>query len=184
MGVYLTGFLAGLGTRNFFNASTLDCQNKFAVAERMLGSYVIQPIPDLDRTDFLLCLGSNESRKSWWEQHRLDALPILVADDGEVVGWGSLSRYHARPGYRFTVENSIYVAERARRRGVGRALLVRLSEEARTLGYRSIVASIDNSNGASIALHARHGFQGAGRLRDAIYELDRWLDVVCLQLFL
>ncbi|MDB4967051.1 MAG: Formate dehydrogenase-O, major subunit protein [Myxococcales bacterium] len=61
LSIYAAGFLAALGTRNFFNAASLDCQNKFAVAEHMFGHYVVQPIPDLDRTDFFLCLGSNPS---------------------------------------------------------------------------------------------------------------------------
>jgi phosphinothricin acetyltransferase len=125
------------------------------------------------------------SRRQWWEKHRIDELPVLVAAEGDdVIAWGSLSRYHARPGYRFTVEDSLYVAERARRRGVGRKLLVRLVDDAQRLGYRSVVASIDGSNQASLKLHAELGFEPAGRLRQAIYKFDTWLDVVYLQRFL
>lgn len=88
LGVYLTGFLAALGTRNFFNAASLDCQNKFAVAEAMLGSYVLQPIPDVDHTDFFLCLGSNPvvSQMSLVAMPRaLERLKAVEARGGRVV---------------------------------------------------------------------------------------------------
>src|SRR5581483_9059690 len=88
MAVYTGGFVAGLQTRNFFSASSLDCQNKFAVAERMFGSYAIQPIPDLDRTDFFLCLGSNPvvSQMSFVAMPRpLERLRAIVARGGRVV---------------------------------------------------------------------------------------------------
>ncbi len=88
LSVYAAGFLAALGTRNFFNAASLDCQNKFAVAEEMFGHYVIQPIPDLDRTDFFLCLGSNPlvSQMSFVAMPRsLERLKGIVGRGGRVV---------------------------------------------------------------------------------------------------
>jgi formate dehydrogenase len=88
LGVYSTGFLAGLGTRNFYNAGSLDCQNKFAVTERMYGSMAIQPIPDLDRTDLFLCLGSNPlvSQMSFVQMPRsLERLRAIVARGGRVI---------------------------------------------------------------------------------------------------
>ena len=88
LSVYAAGFLAALGTRNFYNAASLDCQNKFAVAEEMFGHYVIQPIPDLDHTDFFLCLGSNPlvSQMSFVAMPRaLERLKGIVARGGRVV---------------------------------------------------------------------------------------------------
>ena len=88
LSVYAAGFLAALGTRNFFNAASLDCQNKFAVAEEMFGHYVIQPIPDLDHTDFFLCLGSNPlvSQMSFVAMPRaLERLKGIVGRGGRVV---------------------------------------------------------------------------------------------------
>ncbi|HEX6836181.1 MAG TPA: molybdopterin-dependent oxidoreductase, partial [Polyangia bacterium] len=88
LSIYAAGFLAALGTRNFFNAGSLDCQNKFAVAEEMFGHYVIQPIPDLDHTDFFLCLGSNPlvSQMSFVAMPRaLERLKAVVARGGRVV---------------------------------------------------------------------------------------------------
>jgi anaerobic selenocysteine-containing dehydrogenase len=88
LSIYAAGFLAALGTRNFFNAASLDCQNKFAVAEEMFGHYVIQPIPDLDHTDFFLCLGSNPlvSQMSFVAMPRaLERLKGIEARGGRVV---------------------------------------------------------------------------------------------------
>jgi formate dehydrogenase len=88
LSIYAAGFLAALGTRNFFNAASLDCQNKFAVAEEMFGHYVIQPIPDLDHTDFFLCLGSNPlvSQMSFVAMPRaLERLKAVTARGGRVV---------------------------------------------------------------------------------------------------
>src|ERR1051325_3905746 len=66
-----------------------------------------------------------QHRIQWFEDHEKANLPMFVAEDdgGKVVGWSSLSKYHDRPGYRFTVENSIYVAANARGKGVGKLLL-------------------------------------------------------------
>jgi formate dehydrogenase len=88
MSVYGTGFLGALGTRNFFNAASLDCQNKFLVGERMFGGYVVQPIPDLDHTQFFLCLGSNPlvSQMSFVVMPRpLERLRGILSRGGRVV---------------------------------------------------------------------------------------------------
>ena len=88
LSIAAAGFLAAAGTRNFFNAASLDCQNKFAVAEEMFGHYVIQPIPDLDGTDFFLCLGSNPlvSQMSFVAMPRaLERLKGIAARGGRVV---------------------------------------------------------------------------------------------------
>jgi formate dehydrogenase len=88
MGAFTAGFVTALGTRNLFSATSLDCANKFAVSERMFGSEVIQPIPDLDRTDFFLCLGSNPmvSQMSFVAMPRaLERLRGVVARGGRVV---------------------------------------------------------------------------------------------------
>src|SRR6476619_6682004 len=85
-----------------------------------------------------------EQRREWWQSRVRDGLPVIVAEDGDrVLGWGSLSRYHARYGYRFSVENSVYVHPDARQRGVGRLLLDELIVRARDGGFHTIVASLD-----------------------------------------
>jgi L-amino acid N-acyltransferase len=124
---------------------------------------------------------STEGRKAWFERHGPEH-PVTVAEiDGRVVGWGSLSPYHARSAYRFTVENSVYVDHRHHRGGIGTALLADLIARAEAIGHRTIIALIDASQDASISLHVRHGFVTAGHLKDVGYKFGRWLDVVYMQ---
>lgn len=121
-------------------------------------------------------------RRAWFDAHGA-AHPITVAVDagGEIVGFGSLSVYNKREGYRFTVENTLYVHPRHHRRGIGRALLGDLVERARALGHHSIVASISADQEASIGLHAAAGFIEVGRMRELGVKFGRWLDCVYMQ---
>jgi L-amino acid N-acyltransferase YncA len=109
--------------------------------------------------------------------------PYLVAQvAGAVAGYAYAGPYRARPAYRFTVEDSIYVAAPARQRGIGRALLERLIQEAEARGFRQMIAVIGDSNQpASIALHAAAGFRMVGTLDAVGFKCDRWLDSVLMQ---
>ena len=108
--------------------------------------------------------------------------PMIVAEEGgEVVGWASLSPFHGREAYSRTVENSAYVHHTHLRRGIGSALLARLISLGVMAGHRVIVARIDSGGVDSIALHAKHGFERAGELRQVGYKFGRWLDVVYMQ---
>ena len=109
--------------------------------------------------------------------------PYLVAViDGAVVGYAYAGPYRARPAYRFTVENSVYVAHDSHRRGVGKALLEALIEASTEKGFRLMVAVIGDSNqAASIGLHEAAGFKHAGVFENIGYKFDRWLDSVLLQ---
>jgi phosphinothricin acetyltransferase len=125
-----------------------------------------------------------EDRRQWFERHG-DRHPVIVAEvDGQVVGWGSLSAYHARSAYRHTVENSVYVQHRHHRRGIGSRLLQELITRARGLGHRAIIAGIDASQTASVALHAKFGFVEVGRLQQVGFKFGRWLDVTYMELLL
>lgn len=123
-----------------------------------------------------------EERHSWFEEHG-NRYPVLVAEAaGEVVGWASLSRFHSRPAYGSTVEDSVYVRDERRGSGIGTQLLERLLEEAQKREYHSVMALIgDSGNEASIRLHARLGFQHVGVEREVGYKFNRWLDVVLMQ---
>lgn len=109
--------------------------------------------------------------------------PWLVAEaEGRILGYGYFGAYRPRPAYRFTVENSIYVAPDARGRGVGGALLGQLVARAEAMGLRQMIAVIgDSANAASIGLHAALGFTHAGRLVSVGWKHGRWLDSVLMQ---
>ncbi len=129
-----------------------------------------------------------ERRLAWFDAHERDDYAIWVAVDEaaphgpRVIGWSSLSRFHDRPGYRFTCENSIYVAAERRGKGIGNKLMIPLITSARERGLHVIIAAIDASNEASIRLHAKHGFQKVAHFREVGFKFGRWLDVVDMQL--
>ena len=127
-----------------------------------------------------------DMRREWYDVHMEDGLPILVAENeqGQVVGWSSLSKFHSRYGYRFTAEDSVYIAEGWRGQGLGKQLVSPLIVRARELGLRTIIASIDSKGEASIRLHKSLGFQQVGYLSEVIYKFDHWLDTVFMQLML
>ena len=127
---------------------------------------------------------SLQGRRQWFEHHG-DRHPVIVAEvAGQVLGWGSLSAYHARSAYRHTVENSVYVHYQHHRRGIGSRLLQELITRARELGHRAIIAGIDADQSASVALHAKFGFAEAGRLKQVGFKFGRWLDVTYMELLL
>lgn len=109
--------------------------------------------------------------------------PYLAADaSGEFAGFAYASSYRAREGYRWTVEDSVYVDPDFHRRGIGRALLAELIARCTALGYRQMVAVIgDGANQASIALHERAGFAMAARFPAMGWKFGRWLDNVQMQ---
>lgn len=109
--------------------------------------------------------------------------PYLVAElDGTFAGYAYASGYRAREGYRWTVEDTLYVQSEFQGRGIGRALLARLIEACETLGFRQMVAVIgDRSNLASIALHERLGFRTVGVFEGLGRKHGRWLDTVQMQ---
>ena len=124
-----------------------------------------------------------EHRRAWFDEHRANDYAVLVAvnEQGRVVGWSALNPFHARMGYRFTSENSVYVAADQRGRGIGRLLLEPLIEAARARGLHAILAVIDAENEPSIRLHARFGFERVGLFRQVGFKFNRWLDVVYME---
>jgi phosphinothricin acetyltransferase len=110
-------------------------------------------------------------------------LPYLVAEDaGRVLGYAYAGPFRPRPGYRFTVEDSVYVAPDAQGRGVGRAALSAVLEACEALGMRQVVAVIgDSENAGSIGLHRALGFAHSGVGRSFGHKLGRWVDIVWMQ---
>jgi phosphinothricin acetyltransferase len=113
---------------------------------------------------------------------RSGALAVVVAEaDGEVVGFGSLSFYRDRPGYRTSVEDSVYVDRGAHRRGVGRAVLGELLNLASSHGFHSVFARIVDQQEASMTLHQQLGFTLVGVEREVARKFGRWHDVALMQ---
>ena len=109
--------------------------------------------------------------------------PYLVATDasGRLLGYAYASAYRARPAYRFSVENSVYVAPDAGRRGAGRLLLPALIERCEASGFRLMIAVIgDSGNAPSIGLHAACGFTHCGVLPAVGWKHGQWLDTVLM----
>src|SRR4051794_7034087 len=109
--------------------------------------------------------------------------PYLVGElHGNVVGYAYAGPYRTRSAYRFTVEDSVYVAPHMHKQGVGRALLDHLLVEAEARGYRQMIAVIgDSAQHASVALHEACGFRHIGILEAVGFKFGSWLDSVLLQ---
>lgn len=110
-------------------------------------------------------------------------LPYLVAEDaGRVLGFAYASVFRPRAAYRYTCEDSVYVAPDAVGRGVGRAVLSQVVAQCEALGLRQLVAVIgDSGNAASIGLHRSLGFEHAGLGRGFGHKHGRWVDIVFMQ---
>ena len=110
--------------------------------------------------------------------------PYFVAElDGRVVGYAYANAYRTRPGYRFTVEDSIYIASEAQGKGIGGVLLKALIDTSTANGYRLMVAVIgDSRNYGSIALHRSAGFTFCGTIHSVGHKFGRWLDSVIMEL--
>jgi L-amino acid N-acyltransferase YncA len=110
-------------------------------------------------------------------------LPYLVAEArGEILGFAYAAAYRARPAYRFTIEDSVYVAEGMSGRGIGSALLGELIARCERGHWRQMLAVVgDSANAGSIALHRRFGFELVGTLRSVGFKFGRWVDTPILQ---
>jgi phosphinothricin acetyltransferase len=109
--------------------------------------------------------------------------PYIVAKSGgSLVGYAYAGAYRARPAYRGTIENSVYVHPEMKGRGLGRLLLLALIDESERLGFRQMVAVIgDSENVASRRLHEAVGFESTGVLKSVGWKHGRWLDTVLMQ---
>jgi phosphinothricin acetyltransferase len=125
---------------------------------------------------------SPAERMQWFRERDTLLHPITVAcRGGEVVGWGSLSSFSDKCGYRLTLENSVYVRAGEFRQGIGRLLLDDLIQRAAAAGAHTIIARVDSEQIPSLRLHENSGFFEAGRLKEAGFKFGRWLDVIYLQ---
>lgn len=126
-----------------------------------------------------------EMRKQWFRIKEAQGYPVFVAEEnGRVVGFSSIGQWRAWAAYKYSVENSIYVAADQRGRGIGKKLLEPLIEAAKQLDLHAIIAGIDATNEASIKLHRNFGFTEAGQFKQVGYKFGRWLDLTFMQLVL
>lgn len=126
-----------------------------------------------------------EMRRTWYDAKQKDGHPVFAAEEGgKIVGFSSYGPFRAWAAYKYTVENSVYVSEDKRGKGIGKLLLQPLIEAAGRQGLHAIIAGIDASNASSIRLHQSFGFEEVAHFRQVGYKFGRWLDLKFLQLLL
>ena len=108
--------------------------------------------------------------------------PVIVAESGgNTVGYAYASVFRPRPGYRFTCEDTVYLAPEMLGQGIGSLLLSEVITRAKTFGFRQMIAVIADEIGASVKLHERHGFRVLGRFPDLGFKFDRWIGIIHMQ---
>jgi L-amino acid N-acyltransferase len=126
-----------------------------------------------------------EMRKKWFGEKQKAGLPVFVAySDDEFAGFSSYGPFRNWPGYRFTVEHSVYVATGFRNRGIGKKLVKALIEHARQQKIHVIIAGIDAAGDASIGLHLSLGFKEVAFFKEVGFKFGRWLDLKFFELIL
>ena len=118
-----------------------------------------------------------------WIAARSGAFCAVVAVDssGTVLGFGALSEYKDRSGYKSTVENSVYVRRDVARRGIGKQILLHLIETATVSGFHSVIARIEAQSLASRGLHSSCGFELVGIEKQVARKFGKWLDIAVMQ---
>ena len=126
-----------------------------------------------------------EMRTEWFQTKQDQGFPILVAaDENIILGFATFGPFRSWPGYKHTVENSVYVTANARGKGIGKLLLQQLIEHAKKLKMHAIIAGIDADNEISIHLHKNFGFTEVAHLKEVGFKFNRWLDLKFLELVL
>ena len=124
-----------------------------------------------------------DNRRQWWRDRVSSGYPVLVAEiNGEVAGYASYAQWRPKSGYRYCVENSVYVADRFHRRGAATALLTALLARAEESGrVHTVIAAIETSNKTSIVLHEKFGFRIVGQLPEVGHKFGGWMDLTLMQ---
>ena len=126
-----------------------------------------------------------EMRKQWWETKKSQGFPVFVAEDeGQISGFSSIGPFRAWAAYKYSVENSVYVASDARGKGIGKLLIPPLLDVSKKLGMHTVIAGIDATNEASIKLHKRFGFEEVAYFKQVGWKFERWLDLKFLQVMI
>lgn len=126
-----------------------------------------------------------EMRRQWFRIKEAQGFPVFVAaEDGKVVGFSSIGPFRAWAAYKYSVENSVYVAADQRGKGIGKLLIAPLIDASVQLNMHTIIAGIDATNEASIMLHRSFGFKEVAHFKQVGYKFGRWLDLTFMQLLL
>lgn len=126
-----------------------------------------------------------EMRQAWFAEKQQKGLPVFVAEErGEIAGFSTYGPFRAWQAYQYTVENSVYVKDGHRGKGIARLLMQPVIDAAKAAGMHTIVAGIDATNKASIHLHQQFGFTEVACFKEVGYKFDRWLDLAFMQLML
>ena len=124
-------------------------------------------------------------RKKWFEEKQQAGLPVFVAYvNNEFAGFSTYGPFRNWPGYRYTVEHSVYVATGFRGRGIGKKLVKAVIDHARQKKMHVIIAGIDAAGEASIGLHSSLGFKEVAWFKEVGFKFGRWLDLIFLELIL
>jgi len=123
-----------------------------------------------------------QDQSKWFDDRCAQGWPVLVAARrGMVLGYASYGPFRTWPGYRHTVENSIYLTPSARGQGIGTVLLEALLQRAQAQRLHAVIAGIDGENVGSMRLHEKLGFTKVAQLKEVGRKFDRWLDLVFYQ---
>ncbi len=126
---------------------------------------------------------SLEEKKQWFDEQKAAGNPLLVfVENGVIAGFANYSQFRPYPGYKYTMEHSVYVHKDHYKKGIATKLMDRLIEIAQEQGIKTLVAGIDGENIGSIKAHEKLGFEYAGTIKNAGYKFDEWLDLVFYQL--
>lgn len=108
--------------------------------------------------------------------------PVIVAvENNSVVGFGFYSEFRFREAYKFTVEHSVYTHQNHLGKGIGKLILERLIDLAKTQKLHTMIGVIDSENQSSIEFHKKYGFEIVGNIKESGYKFDRWLHSVFMQ---
>lgn len=126
-----------------------------------------------------------EQQKTILEEKSAKNFPVLVAEiDNQVVGFGTYGEFRFKEAFRYTVEHSVYINEKAQGKGAGKLLLEQLILIAKEQNLHTMIGVIDAENKSSIGFHEKFGFKNVGTIKECGYKFERWLDAVFMQLIL
>ncbi|MGL4631610.1 MAG: GNAT family N-acetyltransferase [Leadbetterella sp.] len=127
-----------------------------------------------------------EKIENWFETKKTNNFPVigLVNEDNQLLGFGSYGTFRAFPAFKYSVEHSLYIHKNHRGLGLGKILMTEIINHAKKQDYHCLIAGIDSSNESSIELHKKFNFEFCGRVKQAGYKFNKWLDLEFYQLLL